>query len=59
MASLTFSNLSVAGDEVIDIVRGGSTRTISSVALYGKFVYWSDSKRFQIERADKLTGSSE
>ena len=49
----------LTGNQVIDVVRGGATRTISAVALYGEFVYWSDSKRHLIERANKMSGNDE
>jgi len=36
----------------------GESRSIFSLTLYGEYVYWSDSKRNSIERANKVNGEN-
>ena len=42
-----------------DVVRGDGSESISSLSLYGEHVYWSDSKRRAIMKANKMNGVNE
>jgi len=48
---------SPAGKDMKPVVHGES-RSIFSLTLYGEYVYWSDSKRNSIERANKVNGEN-
>ncbi|XP_076815785.1 low-density lipoprotein receptor-related protein 6-like [Clavelina lepadiformis] len=44
------------GGDQRGIIEGQGSKSISSLAIYGQFIYWSDSKHTSVERGDKITG---
>ena len=51
-------SFSFSGQNQYDVITGSEGREFFSLTLYENYVYWSDSKRGTIEKADKINGTN-
>nr|CAB3263508.1 LRP5/6 low-density lipoprotein receptor-related protein 6 [Phallusia mammillata] len=54
----TIVSTNMNGSDLREVVRGKSNQTFFSLTLFGDYIYWSDSTKKSIERANKITGNN-